>query len=77
MVKEFRQPSSRQVAVLSAFQTQGWPPRIEDPFATDSGNISGLLHFTIQNLNRNQLRRLIHFYGDGTRRGVCWRLSTE
>lgn len=78
IVKEFRQPSARQVAVLSAFQAQGWPPRINDPLsATDVGNVQGLLHYTIQNLNRNQLWKLIHFFGDGTRRGVCWRLLTD
>ena len=78
IVQEFRQPSSRQVAVLSAFQSQGWPPRIDDPLnAADAAEVHGLLHFTIQNLNRNQLRKLIHFSGDGTRRGVCWRLLTD
>lgn len=78
VVKEFRQPSMRQVAVLAGFQAQGWPPRIDDPLsAADADNVQGLLHFTIQNLNRNQLRKLIHFSGDGTRRGVRWRLLSE
>jgi hypothetical protein len=78
IVKEFRQPSTRQVAVLSAFQSQGWPPRIDDPLsAPGQDSVHGLLHYTIQNLNRYQVLKLIHFYGDGTRRGVRWRLVND
>jgi hypothetical protein len=77
VVKEFRQRSLRQVTVLAAFQSQAWPQRIDDPLsAVNSENVQGLLHYTIQNLNRNQLRKLLHFFGDGTRRGVCWRFVT-
>lgn len=73
LVKEYRQPAANQVAVLAAFQSAGWPRRIDNPFAAlgmlDPGQC---LHDTIKALNRFQRVRALRFRGDGTGRGIVW-----
>jgi hypothetical protein len=73
IVKRFRLPAANQEAVLSAFQEEGWPHRIDDPLQP-CGDLSAKerLHFTIKRLNQHQRQRLIRFSGDGTGEGVCW-----
>lgn len=73
VVKRFRQPSPNQEAVLSAFQQEDWPPRIDDPlpFSIDQ-DAKRRLNRTIERLNKHQRSSLIRFYGDGTGRAVCW-----
>jgi hypothetical protein len=73
VVKEYRVPSVNQEAILSAFQEEGWPHRIDDPLPPQE-NIEPKcrLHDAIKRLNRSQKDRLIRFRGDGTGEGVCW-----
>ncbi len=74
-LKRFRQPATNQEIVLSAFQDDGWPPRIDDPLPGKAGQDSkGRLHDTIKRLNSAQHPWLIRYYGDGTGYGVCWEL---
>lgn len=40
MIKHFRVPAANQEAVLSAFEEQGWPPRIVDPIPPGIGDES-------------------------------------
>jgi hypothetical protein len=73
VVKRFRQPAVSQEWILLAFQEQGWPHSIDDPLPPQPGvSCKKHLHDTIQNLNRHQQHRLIHFSGDGTGRRVGW-----
>jgi len=72
IVKCYRCPAPSQEVVLTAFQHEGWPFRIDDPFPSDSGR--DRLHDTINHLNRNQVNSALHFGGDGTGRGICWQL---
>jgi hypothetical protein len=73
VVKYFRQPAPNQEAVLSAFEEEGWPPRIDDPLPPPPGGSQREhLHNTIMNLNRYQRHRTIRFFGDGNGQGVCW-----
>ena len=59
--------------MLSAFEEEGWPPRIDDPLSPlPGGNQREHLHNTIVNLNRYQRQRTIRFFGDGNGQGVCW-----
>jgi hypothetical protein len=72
VVKRFRQPAPSQEAVLAAFESRGWPPRIEDPLTGPGFRGGEPLHDTIKNLNRHQLRPLLRFHGDGTGCGIVW-----
>ncbi len=75
LVKAFKLPSPNQEAVLSAFQEEGWPPRIDDPLPPHLEiDPKRRLHDTIKSLNRSQKRRLIRFTGDGSGEGVGWTL---
>lgn len=75
-VKRFRVPAPNQAAVLSAFEEEGWPPRIDDPLPPEANvDPKYRLRFTIGRLNHAQQSQGIHFFGDGTGEGVCWALS--
>lgn len=73
VVKQYRLPSPNQVAILTAFQEEGWPHRIDDPIPpSPEQDPKRRLHDTIKCLNRHQLASLICFRGDGTGEGVLW-----
>ena len=70
----FLAPARNQEIILSAFEEEGWPPRIDDPLPP-SRNVEPKrrLHDTIKWLNRDQEARVLAFLGDGTGEGVRWR----
>ncbi len=73
IVKRFRWPAANQMAVLCAFQEEGWPERIDDPLIPQPEQDSKRrLADTIKSLNRKQINELICFHGDGTGEGVLW-----
>jgi hypothetical protein len=73
LVKQFRLPSPNQETILTAFQEESWPPRIDDPLPQrPDHDAKQRLHDTIRSLNRNQKYRLVRFKGDGTGEGVLW-----
>ncbi len=73
VVKRFRVPAPNQELVLSAFEEEGWPPRIDDPLPPIFDISSKRrLHTTIAALNRNQAHRVLRFRGDGRGEGVLW-----
>ena len=73
LVKKFKLPAPNQRAVLVAFEEENWPGRIDDPLPPKSGIESKRrLHDTINSLNRNQKKFLVHFSGDGSGAGICW-----
>jgi hypothetical protein len=75
LVKQFRLPSPNQERILTAFEEEGWPPRIDDPLPPHpEQDPKRRLHDTIKSLNRNQAHRLLRLYGDGTGEGVRWEL---
>ena len=75
VVKRFRWQAPNQEIVLSAFQEEGWPLRIDDPLPPQPEQDSKRrLSDTIKCLNRKQINPLIHFHGDGTGEGVVWEL---
>ncbi len=72
-VKEFRWTAHNQEAVLSAFQEEDWPARIDDPLPPHAEQDSKRrLSDTIKCLNRKQVNPILHFRGDGTGEGVVW-----
>jgi hypothetical protein len=46
VVKEFKLPAPNQETILTAFQEEGWPPRIDDPLppVPQAETSSGALH---------------------------------
>ncbi|MCA9067957.1 MAG: hypothetical protein KDA84_03490, partial [Planctomycetaceae bacterium] len=66
-------PAINQETVLTAFEEEGWPARIDDPLPPH-GNVNPRrrLHDTIKHLNKSQHIHLILFRGDGTGKGVIW-----
>jgi len=76
LVKQFRWQASNQQLILDRFQQLGWPTRIDDPIPMD-GRVCPRkrLHDAIKCLNRRHPRRLVRFHGDGTSKGVEWRLA--
>jgi hypothetical protein len=73
VVKRFLQPAPDQQTVLSAFEEERWPPRIDDPLPPRHGlDPARRLHRTASNLNRSQVNRLIHFGAGGDGRSFRW-----
>lgn len=75
LVKAFKVPAPNQEIILSTFEEERWPPRIDDPLPV-KGHVhpSRRLHDAILSLNRNQRRRLIRFSADGLGKGIRWEL---
>lgn len=73
LVKRFRLPSPNQTAILSAFEEEDWPARIDDPLPPKAEqDPKRRLHDTIRNLNRSHRKQLLRFSGDGSGQGVIW-----
>jgi hypothetical protein len=73
LVKQFKVPAANQEAILATFHEEDWPPRIDDPLVPRGDqDPKRRLHDTINSLNRNQKRPILHFFGDGTGQGVRW-----
>lgn len=78
VVKEFKRRAINQEVVLSAFQEDGWPARIDDPLAPQpSMDRKRRLNHTIKCLNHRRIRALIRFRGDGTGQGVVWESAPQ
>lgn len=75
VIKRYCVPAENQEVILSAFEEESWPERIDDPLSPVPGiDPKRRLHSTIQCLNRNQSARVLQFHGDGYGRGVRWEL---
>jgi len=75
VVKEFKLPAPNQETILTAFEEEGWPPRIDDPLPpVPDVDPRRRLHDTIKALNRKQRNDLVRFMGDGNGQGIRWEL---
>jgi hypothetical protein len=73
VIKRFKVPAHTQGVILSAFEEESWPARIDDPLPGHPElDRKRRLHNTINALNRNQVHSLIRFLGDGRGQGVRW-----
>jgi len=73
IVKQYKLPAPNQEMILTAFEEEGWPHRIDDPIPPRHDlDPKRRLHDTINSLNRNQKNPLLHFLGDGSGQGVRW-----
>lgn len=70
IVKEFIRPAASQILVLTAFQEQGWPGRIDNPLSGTHKRAHEHLRNVVKKLNRGQ--KFIRFHCDGTGVGVFW-----
>ena len=78
LIKQFKLPAANQEMILSAFEEEGWPPRIDDPLPPPPDQDPKLrLHSTINSLNRRHRTSLIRFLGDGNGLGVRWERVAE
>jgi hypothetical protein len=76
VVKQFKSPAMNQETILTAFEEENWPPRIDDPLPPEPDlDPKRRLHATINSLNGRQKNPLIRFVGDGTGEGVRWELA--
>jgi hypothetical protein len=76
VIKKFRRPADNQTALLAAFERQGWPRWLPNPFTSDLDcEAVQRLHDAIKFLNRGQEPRLIVFRGDGTGQGTSWHFA--
>lgn len=73
VVKRYRVPAPNQIAVLDAFQEEGWPEFIDDPIPpVDDHNSKRRLSVTIKTLNQRQIAPLLRFHGNGDGQQVHW-----
>ena len=73
VVKRYRYSSPNQEAVLTAFEEEHWPRRIDDPLRPIEGQDSKQrLRDTIRTLNAKQENVLIRFHSGGTGEHVIW-----
>lgn len=73
VVKQFKRQAINQEVILSAFQEDEWPTRIDDPLTPQPAiDEKRRLNDTIKSLNRNQLSSLIRFHGDGSGQAILW-----
>jgi len=78
VVKRFTIPAVDLESILTAFEEQAWPARIDDPLPTsDEPTRKARLQHVIHLLNRGQRRPLMRFVGEGTGRGILWELASE
>jgi hypothetical protein len=76
VVKRYKQPAPHQKTVLRGFEKDGWPSRQPNPLPAEDGVVPRQrLHDTITGLNQHQRAPLLHFFGDGSGRAVCWERS--
>jgi hypothetical protein len=73
LVKRFRTPSHCQERLLTVFEEERWPARIDDPLEVVPGlDPAQRLHDAVRRLNGNQREARVRFTRDGTGKGVCW-----
>ena len=78
LIKRFKAPANTQSLVLSTFEEENWPARIDDPLpGHPEQDRKRRLHNTINALNRNQIHPFIRFLGDGRGEGIRWELSSQ
>lgn len=63
--------------ILSAFQEEGWPTRIDDPLP--GGKQDTRLRETVRTLNAACSRKslLLRFESDGSGEGICWTADSD
>lgn len=72
VIRDYRRIAPRQMAVLEAFESGGWPAQIGiDSNELLRGQGTTWLLDTVKNLNRRIAK--IRFHADGSKHGIAWR----
>ena len=75
LVLRYLYRSPNQELVLTVFQEEGWPSRIDDPLPFVAGlDAKQRVRDTVRALNAKQAERLISFRSDGSGQCVVWQL---
>ena len=75
LVKQFVYSAPNQEAILTAFQEESWPHRVDDPLVpTSDQDARQRLKDTIRYLNQRMENPLLVFRGDGTGTGIVWQI---
>lgn len=75
VIKQFKWRASNQETILTAFEEEEWPPRIDDPLPQDPEiDPKRRLNDAIKSLNRRQKTPILRFHGDGSGQGIYWEL---
>ncbi len=78
LVKRFKGKSHNQELILTAFEEEHWPARIDDPLPPLPDIDPKIrLNNAISRLNQHQKDFHIHFKGDGSGTGIRWEFVTE
>ena len=73
LIKAFRRhPAKNQIDLIEAFEKEGWPPSIPDPFKD-----SRKLNETIRQLNKSAVGAVLSFTGDGSGKAVNWQFVEQ
>jgi len=73
LVKRFRHDAANQRLILTAFEEEGWPLRIDDPLPRHVGaKRKSRLHEAIRGLQDGQNPLVLAFHADGTTEGLRW-----
>jgi hypothetical protein len=68
-VASYRRSAPNQATILSAFEEEGWPTRIDDPLSP------GQLRQTLKDLQKKLKDAPITFRADGTGEGILWTIG--
>ncbi len=76
LVRRFHPSACNLSRVLSAFQEEGWPPRIDDPLEPMQGrDRSARLRKVVERLNKAQ--GVLRFWADGSGESIRWEERSE
>lgn len=77
LVLRYLYRSPNQELVLTVFEEEGWPARIDDPLPFLAGlDAKQRIRDTVRALNAKQADRLISFRSDGSGQCVVWQLAS-
>jgi hypothetical protein len=68
----YRQPAKNQKLILNSFQELGWPHRIDNPIGQDKRQLGETIEALRTKMKTDKIP--IEFQGDGTAKGVIWKL---
>ena len=71
VIRKYKHRAENQTTILDAFQEQGWPPSIKDPFTAWCNDPQKRRRDTIDDLNEG-ITTHIGFSSDGTGKRIAW-----
>lgn len=76
-LKRYLRSAPNQIAILRAFEEEGWPFAIYDPIPQGSGDSVERLHDAVKNLNWNFAGQGLRFHTSHDGQGVRWEAVPE